>query len=201
MVGKFTETDARDEYVDFLECFRKKYSGMKDTPEVFLDMVAFLMGMPELRVENCQNCPPSNYSHRIAVTHGVDSLMSSCLHGLTSLMWRTLAACTTEASLGTFKDLKARFSGGNIAGDPWSHVDSFGKSNFHKTLISVHEALIKSMCPDMESVSTTSPKEGGNSANSPLTKIGKSAPRPLPVLEVQSLPMGTLMVLLNLKSS
>ena len=44
------ETDARDEYVDFLYCLRKKYSGMKDTPEVFTDMVAFLRGMPELKM-------------------------------------------------------------------------------------------------------------------------------------------------------
>ena len=42
------KSDTRDEYVDFLECFRKKYSGMKDTPNVFTDMVAFLMEMPKL---------------------------------------------------------------------------------------------------------------------------------------------------------
>ena len=45
-----SESDSRDEYVDFLECFRKKYSGIKDTPEVFTDMVALLMEMPELKM-------------------------------------------------------------------------------------------------------------------------------------------------------
>ena len=44
------ESDDRDEYVDFLECFRKANSGFKDTPEVFTDMVSFLMGMPELKM-------------------------------------------------------------------------------------------------------------------------------------------------------
>ena len=41
------EADARDEYIDFVEYFRQASSGAKDTPEVFTDMVAFLMGMPE----------------------------------------------------------------------------------------------------------------------------------------------------------
>ena len=74
----------------------------------------------------------------------------------------SVAACTTEASLGTFKDLEARFSGGNIAGDPWSHVHSFGKSDFHEVLVSVHKVLVKSMRPDIEFASTSSSKEGEN---------------------------------------
>ena len=50
----------------------------------------------------------------------------------------SVAVCTTEASLGTFKDLEFRFSSGNVPGDPWSHVDSFGKANLHNTLIAVY---------------------------------------------------------------
>ena len=38
------ETDARDEYVDFVEYFRNANSGAKDTPQVFTDVVAFLKG-------------------------------------------------------------------------------------------------------------------------------------------------------------
>ena len=44
------EADARDEYVICVEYFRQANSGAKDTPEVFTDMVAFLMGMPELKL-------------------------------------------------------------------------------------------------------------------------------------------------------
>ena len=72
----------------------------------------------------------------------------------------SVAVCTTEASLGTFKDLEARFSSGNVPGDPWSHVDSFGKSNFHKVLVTVYKAFGKSVRPDIESTSNSSSKEG-----------------------------------------
>ena len=210
------ESHARDEYVDFLECFRKKYSGTMDTPEVFTDMVAFLMEMPELKMRkhlfyifqlSCL-CLMSKLPELPSVKFpGVDcsdarSQLFDVIMPAQSYLANvadSVAACTTEASLGTFKDLEAIFSGGNIAGDPWSHDDSFGKSNFHKVLISVHKTLIKSMRPDIESASTTSSEEGGNSANSPLTKRRKSASRPLPVLEVRNLPMVTLLVLLSLK--
>ena len=100
------ESDARDEYVDFLESFRKKYSGMKDTPEVLTDMVAFLLEMPELKVckylfyifqlsclwltSKLPEMPAIKFPEWIAETHGVDCLKSSCLRSLTSLMWRTL---------------------------------------------------------------------------------------------------------------
>ena len=73
----------------------------------------------------------------------------------------SVAVCTTEASLGTFKDLEFRFSSGNVPGDPWSHVDSFGKANLHKTLIAVYKALGKSVRLDIESDSSSSSKEGG----------------------------------------
>ena len=44
------ESNAWDEYVDSLECLRNNYSGLKDTPEVFTEMVAYLMEMPELKM-------------------------------------------------------------------------------------------------------------------------------------------------------
>ena len=151
------ESDARDEYVDFLEWCRKKYSGMKDTPEVFTDMVAFLLEMPELKMRkhlfylfqlSCL-CLTSKLPELPAIKFpGVgcsdprSRLFDFIIPAQSYLanVANSVAACTTEASLGTVKDLEARFSSGNIAGDPWSHVDSFGKSNFHKVLVSVHKA-------------------------------------------------------------
>ena len=173
------ESDARNRYVDFLEYLRKTYSGMKDSQEVFTDVVAFLIKMTELKMLkhlfyifrlSCL-CLTSKLPELPAIKFpGVDCsdprsrlfevimLVQSYLANVAD----SVAACTTEASLGTFKDLEARFSGGNIAGDPWSHVDSFEKSNFHKVLVSVHKALVKSMRPDVEFASTSSAKEGEN---------------------------------------
>ena len=76
----------------------------------------------------------------------------------------SVAVCTTEASLDTFKDLEFRFSSGNVPGDPWTHVDSFGKANLHKTLISVYKALGKSVRLDNESNSSSLSKEGGETS-------------------------------------
>ena len=63
----------------------------------------------------------------------------------------SVSICTTEASLSTYEDLEARFSSGNVAADPWAHVDSFGKASFHKVLTTVHKPLMKSATPDCES--------------------------------------------------
>ena len=63
----------------------------------------------------------------------------------------SVSVCKTEASLSTYKDLEARFSSGNVAGDPWAHVDSFEKASFHKVFTTVHKALMKSATPNCES--------------------------------------------------
>ena len=39
----------RNEYVEFLESFRKSYSAMKDNPEVITDVVSFSMELHEMR--------------------------------------------------------------------------------------------------------------------------------------------------------
>ena len=44
-----SETEARDEYIEFLEALRKSYPAMKDTPEVIVDVVSFLKDLPEMR--------------------------------------------------------------------------------------------------------------------------------------------------------
>ena len=43
-------SEARNEFVEILESFRKAYSAMKDTPQVIADVVSFLMEFPEMRV-------------------------------------------------------------------------------------------------------------------------------------------------------
>ena len=43
-----------------------------------------------------------------------------------------VSICISEVSLRTYRDLESQFSSGNVAGDPWSHVNSFGKANFQR---------------------------------------------------------------------
>ena len=104
----------------------------------------------------------------------------------------SVAVCTTEASLGTFKDLEARFSSGNVPGDPWSHVDSFGKSNFHKILVTVYKALGKSVRPDIESSSNSSSEEGGKQRKQFPDKGKKVGFRVTSGPEVTKFSLGTL---------
>ena len=172
------EADARDEYIDFVEHFRQGNSGAKDTAEVFSDMIAVLMDMPELKLRkhlfyifqlSCM-CLTSKLPELPAIKFsGVDcndprSRLFDVIMPAQSYLANvanSVAVCTTEASLGTFKDLEFRFSSGNVPGDPWTHVDSFGKANLHKTLISVYKVLGKSVHLDNESISSSSSKEGG----------------------------------------
>ena len=172
------ETDARDEYVDFVEYFRSVNSGAKDTPEVFTDMVAFLTSMPELKLRkhlfytfqlSCL-CLTSKQPELPAVKYpGVDcndprSRLFDVIMPAQSYLAnvaKSMATCTAEASLSTFKDLEFRFSSGNVPGDPCSHVDSFGNANLHKTLVAVYKALGKSFRLDTECASSSSSKEGG----------------------------------------
>ena len=172
------EADARDEYIDVVEHFRQANSGAKDTPEVFSDMISFLMDMPELKLRkhlfyifqlSCL-CLTSKLPDLPAIKFsGVDCndprsrLFDVIMPAQSHLanVANSVAVCTTEASLGTFKDLEFRFSSGNVPGDPWTHVDSFGKANLHKTLISVYKVLGKSVRLDNESISSSSSKEGG----------------------------------------
>ena len=184
--------------------------------EVFTDMVAFLMGMPELKMRkslffifqlSCQ-CLTTKLPELPAIKlPGVDSseprsrLFDVIMPAQSYLanVANSVAACTTEASLGTFKDLEARFSSGNVPGDPRSHVDSFGKSNFHKVLVSVHKSLGKSVRPDIEPTSNSSFKEGGNSASSLQIRAKGLASGPLVDPMSQSPLMETLPEPLNLK--
>ena len=163
-----SEIEARDEYVEFLEVFRKSYSAMKDTPEVITDVVSFLMELPEMRVRkhlfhifrlSCL-CLTSVSPEVPAVKFpGVDCsdprsrLFDVIMPALSYLanVADSVSICTTEASLSTYRDLEARFSSGNVAGDPSAYVESFGKSNFHKVLTTVYKALMNDATPDCES--------------------------------------------------
>ena len=52
-----------------------------------------------------------------------------------------VSVCTTEAALTNYKELEGQFSSGQLAGDPWAHVDVFGQTNFLKTLTTAFKNL------------------------------------------------------------
>ena len=52
-----------------------------------------------------------------------------------------IAVCTTESALAAYKELSSQFNSSQFAGDPWSHVDIFGRANFLKTLTTAYKNL------------------------------------------------------------
>ena len=45
-----------------------------------------------------------------------------------------IAVCTSESALVKYKELDLQFTSGQLSGDPWSHVDVFGRASLLKTL-------------------------------------------------------------------
>ena len=52
-----------------------------------------------------------------------------------------IAVCTTESALTAYRELSGQFNSCHFAGDPWSHVDVFGRASFLKTLTTAYKNL------------------------------------------------------------
>ena len=52
-----------------------------------------------------------------------------------------IAVCTTETALTAYKELSSQFNSCQFAGDPWSHVDVFGRAGFLRTLTVAYKNL------------------------------------------------------------
>ena len=48
------------------------------------------------------------------------------------------AVCTTESALAAYRELSSQFNSCHFAGDPWSHMDVFGRAGFLKTLTTAY---------------------------------------------------------------
>ena len=125
-LGNSSESEARDEYGEFLEAFRTSYSTMKDTPEVIIDVVSFLMELPEMRVRkhlfhifqlSCLRLTSISPELPAVKLPGVDSsdprsrvfdVIMPAQSYLANVA-DSVSICTTEASLSIYKDLEARF--------------------------------------------------------------------------------------------
>ena len=195
-----TEDDCRDEYVEFADHFRDRYASLKDSPEGFTDMVDLLSQMPELGsrhhlyrlfrlsclclTEDTDMLPPIRFQD-------VDAQSPQCRLGDVLMPAQSYLArvpdainvCNNEDALIKHRELEAQFNSGNVAADPWSHVDAFGRAGIHKALQSTYKTLFQ--LPESASSSrfgsrSSSPATGGRRKTSP----GKGKRKfPLMVLE------------------
>ena len=150
--------EARDEYLRFLDHFPNSYSELKNTSEIFLDMVAFLTPLPELRArkplfhlfqlsclcltEEGVDLPPVKFQG--ANTADPKCRLSDVIVPAQSYLAQvpdSVTECTSEASLVKYHELEDTFSRGIVAGDPWSNDDSFERSHFQKILSTVFKSL------------------------------------------------------------
>ena len=81
-----------------------------------------------------QDVDTSSSRYRLsAVVLPVQSYLTNCPGAV--------AVCTTEAALTNYEELEGQFNSGQLAGDPWAHVDVFGQANFLKTLTTAFKNL------------------------------------------------------------
>ena len=167
----FSVADCKDEYMDFVDHFRHTYSNLKCFPEGFTDMVDLLVSMPDLQnrphlcrffrlsclclSEDTALLPPIKFQD-------VDGQRSRCrlsdvllpAQSYLTVVLNGIAICTSEGSLAKFKELGQQFNSGNVASDPWSHVDSFERAKFQKVLASMYKASYRGPKPTAFSRST-----------------------------------------------
>ena len=60
---------------------------------------------------------------------------------------KSVASCVSETSLSKFHELESRFDSGNVPGDPWAHVDSFGQGKLYKTLLTAFKSQVSDASP------------------------------------------------------
>ena len=179
--------EARDEYLSFLDQFLVSYSEFKNTLEVFLDMVDFLAPLPELRsrkhlfhlfqlsclclTEEGMELPPVKFqgvnsadpkSRLIDVILPAQSYLAQVPNSVTE--------CISETSLMKYRELEDKCSRGIVAGDPWVHVDYFGRSHFQKILSTLFKSLKDIPEPTYPRTGSTSSGDEKRSGRSPTER-------------------------------
>ena len=182
-----SEDDCRDEYLEFVDLFREKYATLEDSPDGFTDMVELLSNMTELRSRPhlyrlfrlCCLCLTEDTPLLPAIRfQDVDAQSPRCRLGDVLLPAQSFLArvpdaisvCTSDVSLCKYREVEQQFNSGNVAGDPWVHVDTFGRADFYKTLHAAYESVVR--VPRSASSSKTgsrssSPAAGGRRKSSP----------------------------------
>ena len=182
-----TEDACRDEYVEFADQFRDRYASLKDSPEGFTDMVDLLSQMPELRsrhhlyrlfrlsclclTEDTAMLPPIRFQD-------VDAESPQCRFGDVLMPAQSHLArvpdainvCNNEDALIKYRELEAQFNSGNVAADPWSHVDAFGRAEIYKAPQSTYKTLFQ------PPKSASSSRSGSRSSSAATVGRGKTSP-------------------------
>ena len=104
---------------------------------------------------------------------GVDSSDHRCrksdvilpAHSYLSHVVGSVAVCTAEAWLDKYRELESSFAEGNVAGNPWVHINSFGELNLQKALISARKALREKPRSSSRSPASSVSSTGGRPGN------------------------------------
>ena len=189
-VDESSAPECRDEYVGFVDDFRNLYPDLISSPDLIRDVVTLLTGMPALYTRphlfhlfrlSCVCLTEISTSLPAIKFHSADS--SDVLCRLSDVLFPAQAYlayvpgsvndCVTEAALTRYHLLEAKFSSGNVSGDPWSHVDSFGQSSIHKELLAAFKVEI-SGAGTARAVHFAQSSEPSEAGGTPFSSPGKS---------------------------
>ena len=157
-VDEASRGDCRDEYFEFVDYFRQTYPSIKSSPGTIVDVLDFLIPIPAFRSRArlfhifrlCCLCISEGHQALPAIkfqdidTSSPRCRLSSVILPAQSYLTNcsgSVSVCTAEAALAHYKELEGQFSSGQLAGDPWAHVDVFGQANFLKTLTAAFKNL------------------------------------------------------------
>ena len=151
MVSGDSEPEYWDKYIGFVDDFRNTCPNLMNSPELVHDV-----GMPALTARShlfhlfrlsCMCLTEASVPLPAIKFHTVDSSDSFCRLSDNSFPAQSYLAhnlgairhCIIEAVLARYHLLGAKFLSGNVSGDPWSHVESFGQISNHKELLAAHK--------------------------------------------------------------
>ena len=81
-----------------------------------------------------------------------------------------ISVCTNDVSLSKYREIEQQFNSGIVAGDPWVHVDTFGRAELYKTLHAAYESVVRvprSASSSKSGSRSNSPAAGGRRKSSP----------------------------------
>ena len=162
-VAESDESEYREDYVEFIDHLRNTCSSFRDT-ELITDVVDFLLPMPAMRNRprllhlfrlSCLCLTETSTRPPAIPFSGADSADPNCrlssvllpAQSYLSAVPHSVSYCVSESALTKFHELEARFDSGNVPGDPWSHVDSFGQGKFYKALLSSYKTQSSEASP------------------------------------------------------
>ena len=182
-VSSTNESLCRDQYMQLLDHLRTAYSPDFDITSVSCDLIEFLSELEFLRdrsclfylVKICCLCATTvsptypDVTFGTVSTAGRHSRLTDVILPVQSYMSNVrdaVASCSDDRNLAKFIDFSSSFGRSAFAPDydPWSYVDTFGRSKIYKSLLasyrvtlsSPQKALVRIAPDDVHSVADTS---------------------------------------------